>query len=296
MISKNTLFSVFIFTFPGLLPGAEVILSNGDILSGRIVGHKKGQIIFEHEILGRLILDESQIQPKDTPKEDNGLLATGFLENWDRSLELGLNGSEGNSRNQHLHAGARLKFKDESKRWDIETAYDSSENSGRQSRNQFFAQFNRDFLTPDSPRFYFSEGRYDWDQFEDWDYRLSFGGGIGTSLIKKEHWEMNGRLGIGFSKEFGSEDERWSPEGILGLESNWKIAEQHSLEFKTTFYPDLNDGGDFRNSSALNWKIGLKHLKGIDFKAGLKNEFDSNPTGDARKNDFKYLLSLVFGI
>ena len=287
---------VFLFAFNCSVNAAEVLLPNGDILHGEIIENKDGQIRLRHPSLGLLTLTDAQIKLPTAKVADSGLFKTGLLEDWKREVEVGVKGSEGNSRNLHIHIGARLTYEDIVKRWDIELAFDSSEDSGEQSRNEFFARFNRDFLIPNSTRFYFTEGQYDWDEFEDWDYRLNFGGGVGHQLIKTDDWFVNARVGLGVSKEFGGENPESIPEGILGIESNWAITKRHSLELTNSLYPSFKDAGEFRNTSALNWKIGLDQLNGLDLKIGLKNEFDSNPSGDSRKNDFKYHLSLVIKI
>ncbi len=296
MKSHNITLFIFIITFAQLSNSAEVQLPNGDLLHGEIIEHKEGQITLQHPSLGLLTLSNATIKPSAQKTIDSGLFKTGLLANWKREVEIGIKGNEGNSRNLHIHTGTRLTYEGMLKRWDIELAYDSSEDSGEASRNEFFTRFNRDFLIPNATHFYFTEGRYDWDEFEDWDYRLSFGGGLGYQLIKTNHWIVNSRSGFGTSKEFGGKNPDWTPEGILSIESNWAITERHSLEFKNTLYPSFKDAGEFRNTSALNWKIGLDQLNGIDLKIGLKNEFDSNTSGDSRKNDFKYNLSLVLAI
>jgi putative salt-induced outer membrane protein YdiY len=282
------------FTF-----ATEVVLSNGDTLNGEVLDNKEGVITFKHPALGTLVLANATITPVKTkePKHaDSGILNTGFLQNWKRSVEVGVNGSEGNTRNMHVHAGTQLKYENDNKRWNIESAYNNTEDSGETSRSDFFAKFSRDFLTPGESRFYFTEGRYDWDEFEDWDYRINLGAGLGEQLIKEDNWSVLGRLGLGFSKEFGGEDSEWVPEGLIGIESDWKIANRNTLVFKNTLYPSFREAGEFRNISELSWKIGLDELNGIDLKLGLQNEFDSNASSDSRKNDFKYNLSFVFGI
>ena len=277
----------------------EVVLSNGDILNGEVINNENGVVTMKHSALGTLVLANATIKlvKVEAPAPvDTGVLSTGWLKNWKRSVEVGVNGSEGNTRNMHIHAGTQLKYEDDSKRWNVEAAYNSTEDSGETSRSDFFSKFTRDFLTAGESRFYFTEGRYDWDEFEDWDYRLSVGGGLGEELIKQDNWRVLGRLGLGFSKEFGGEDAEWVPEGLIGIESDWKMADRNALVFKSTLYPSFREVGEFRNISELSWVIGLDELKGIDLKLGLLNEFDSNASGDSRKNDFKYNLSLVFGL
>ncbi len=300
-IMKIILVSVcFLLVFNSSLANStEVVLSNGDILNGKVLSTEDGVVTLKHPTLGIIKLTNSAVKPVAVEKSqaiDGGLLNSGFIQAWQRSAEIGVNGSEGNSRNMHIHAGATLTFENEYKRWNIGAAYNSKQDTGETTSNDFFIRFTRDFLTPSSSRFYFTEGRYDWDEFGDWDYRISFGGGWGEPLIKEKNWSLLGRMGVGFSKEFSGKGEQWVPEGILGIDSSWAIADRNVLIFKNTLYPSLKEFGGFRNVSELSWVIGLDQLNGIDLKIGLLNEFDSNASGVSRKNDFKYNLSLVFGI
>jgi len=279
-----------------LVNAAEIRLKNGDIIHGEIIENKGNQIKLSHPTLGVITLSSSQIIPTKKQAVDLGMFDSEFLKNWSREVDLGVNGSKGNSDNMHLHAGARLKTKDTLMRWDIATEYNSSEDSGNKSKNDFFMRFNRDFLIPDANHFYFTEGRYEWDDFQDWDYRISLGGGIGSQLIKTENWLVNGRVGFGFRQDFGGEESTLIPEAVLAMGSNWAIAERHSLELRNTLYPNLTDFGAFRNITALNWKIGLDQINSLDLKVGLQNDHDSKPEGDSKKNDITYNVSLVFKI
>lgn len=283
-------------TLSTLATAAEVVLSNGDTIHGQLIENSDGQIKLLHPSLGLLTLTSAQIRPAVEKQADKGLLKTGLLTDWTREVEAGIKGSEGNSRSMNVHLGTRLRFEDSIKRWDIEAAYNSSEDGGNQSRNDFFGRFNRDFLIANASRFYFAQGRYDWDEFEEWDYRLNFGGGAGSQLIKTDNWTVNGRAGLGISKTFGDEESDWIPEGVLNIESNWAISKRHSLEFKNNLYPSLKEAGEFRNISNLNWRIGLAQLNQLDLKVGLRNEFDSNAPAGSRKNDFRYHLAVILGI
>jgi putative salt-induced outer membrane protein YdiY len=295
---------LFILIFSSLAAATEVQLSNGDILNGAVTEDEDGNITLIHPTLGKLSIPFAKvIKPEEKPAVqivekpiDHGLLMTGLLKGWERNFQAGIKGSEGNSQNMNINAGIRLKFEDELKRWDVAMLYLLSENEGEKSQDQFFARFTRDFLIPGASHFYFTQGRYDIDEFQDWDYRVNFGGGIGKELIKTDAWQLNGRAGIGAKKDFGGEDSEWIPEAILGIESNWAIAERQSLEIRNTLYPNLKDTGEFRNISALNYKVGLSQLNGLAVKIGLINQYDSDASAGTDKNDFKYLLSLVVDI
>ncbi len=302
-LSKFTSF-LFILIVSNLAIATEVRLGNGDILNGKVIEDEDGNITLIHPTLGKLALPFAKvIKPEEKPAVqivekpvDRGLLMTGLLKDWERSFEAGVKGSEGNSRNMNINAGLRFKFEDERKRWDVTMLYLRSEDEGEKSQDEFFARFNRDFLIPGASHFYFTEGRYDFDDFQDWDYRLNFGAGIGNEFVKTDDWQLNGRAGIGARKDFGGEDSEWVPEAVLGIESNWAIAERQSLEFRNSLYPSLKEVGEFRNITTLNFKVGLAQLNGMDLKIGLINEHHSDASAGTDKNDFKYLLSLVVGI
>lgn len=285
--------------FLQLSHATKINLINGDTINGVIIKHEQGLITISHAVLGTFTIEESQVKPTKPAaavKEDSGVFASGYLTDWERSAEVGVNGSEGNSQNMDAHIGLSAKFENNVKRWNISSAYNTSSSDKRTSRSDFHAQFTRDFLLPDLPHFYFLRGRYDWDEFEDWDYRVDLSGGIGSQLIKTESWSLIGRTGLGFSKEFGGDNTGWVPEALLGLDNQWTIAEHQSVELNTTFYPSLEELGEFRNISEFNWNIGLADINNLNLKLGLVNNYDSMSSADSKKNDFKYRLLLVFGL
>ena len=98
------------------------------------------------------------------------------------------------------------------------------------------------------------------------------------------------------SKEFGGDNDDWTPEALLGLESFWAISKHHSVEFKNSLYPNLDKLGEFRNLTELNWKIGLADINNLNLKVGFVNDYDSLANGESQENDFQYRLLLAFDI
>jgi hypothetical protein len=86
------------------------------------------------------------------------------------------------------------------------------------------------------------------------------------------------------------------PEALLGLDNKWTISDHQSVEFNTTFYPSLEELGEFRNISEFDWNIALADMKNLSLKLGLVNNYDSLSAEDSKKNDFKYRVLLVFGL
>ena len=122
---------------------------------------------------------------------------------------------------------------------------------------------------------------------------------LGTGFFKdwkRSAWSLIGRTGLGVSKEFGGDNDDWTPEALLGLESFWAISKHHSVEFKNSLYPNLDKLGEFRNLTELNWKIGLADINNLNLKVGFVNDYDSLANGESQENDFQYRLLLAFDI
>lgn len=290
---------------------ATLTLTNGDTLRGVLVRRESDVVVVRHDLLGELRVPESRIAktviataapapagakaPKSAADEaQQERLLAALLPDWERQFDLGISGSEGNSQSQNIHSEITAKAESEERRWDVQLAYDSAEEDGEQSRQEFFTEVNRDWLTPGSPHYYFATGRYDWDDFQDWDYRVNGAGGYGYEFVNRPDWTLRGKAGLGASREFGGEEDELAPEGLLGLESKWKLSEHHSVEFASTVYPRLDEAGEFRNLTALQWVNKLNST--MRLKIGLTNEYDSDVADDTRHNDFKYITSLSWDI
>jgi putative salt-induced outer membrane protein YdiY len=243
-----------------------------------------------------LSLNSAIATAEEALEPDAGLLSTGLLQGWERELEVGINGSDGNSESLSIHAGFKADYKDSEDVWKFRAAYDKASSDGEESRNQFFADLEKDWLWTESDWFAFAQGRYDWDEYKDWDQRISFSVGPGYQFVKNNTWDISGRVGLGGNKTYGNEDEDFTLEALLGMNVGWTISERESVDFATTYYPSLDDGGEYRNITTLDWKMKMEERGKLAMKIGLSNEYDSEATGDDEKNDFKYYLALVWGM
>jgi putative salt-induced outer membrane protein YdiY len=217
-------------------------------------------------------------------------------DSWEHELDLGINGATGNSQAFSLHAGFKSDFTSPDSEIKFKTAYDRSSTDGEESRNQFFADLLKNWLLSESPWFFFSQGRYDWDRYKDWDYRIALSGGAGYQFVKNSRWDIYSRAGLGGNRTYGGDDEEVTKEALLGFQAGWTISDHESLVFDTTFYPSLEEDGAYRNITTLDWKLALQRESKLAMKIGLSNEYDSEASGDEKRNNFKYYLSLVWGL
>ena len=213
---------------------------------------------------------------------------------WHKQLEIGLIGSSGNSESQNFHAQVSAKQATPELRREANAAFDMEKKDREKSREEFYATLNQDWLLSGSPWFYFAQGRFDWDDFKDWDYRANVAGGTGYDFITREDWTLRGKTGLGFNREFGGKDHSIATEAIFEASSNWMFSAHHKLELKTTWYPQLDEISEYRNINTLSWLYKLNDT--MRFKVGLIHEHDSDVPDGIKRDDFTYATSLVWDI
>ncbi|WP_339778634.1 DUF481 domain-containing protein [uncultured Methylophaga sp.] len=298
-----------------------LILTNGDRLQGDLLERNQESLTIKHQLLGEMIIntntvseiktdydalaqqtptDETPIiEPADLAEaepEDNGLLGTGWLTNWERRFDLGLAGSRGKSDNSQVNVAFNADLATEKTRINSRTAYYYAKSEEETSDNSFFTSINRDWLQPETPWFMFAGGRLDVDKFKDYDYRLNANAGYGYEFANTDDWLFVGRSGAGFNRTFGGEREEFTPEGLLGLETRWRINAAQRLALANTFYPSFDSFDAYRNVTTFDWILDLDERAGVALKVGMTNEYDSETEDEISKNDFKYTLSLSWSL
>ncbi len=224
--------------------------------------------------------------------EDDGFMGTGWLVGWDRRLDAGLAGAAGKSKNTTLNVAFIAELSSARTRINWRNAYYRSTSEGDLSDHSFYSSINRDWLRPQSQWFSFAGGRLDLDEFRDWDYRVAGNAGVGYEFLDTENWLLLGRSGLGFSQTLGGDREDFTPEGLIGIETRWKINSTQRIALANTLYPSLEDIRQYRNLTSLDWILDLNTLAGIALRVGLTNEYDSETESGINKNDFKYTVSL----
>lgn len=322
MLHKSILATLISLTLSSaaLAEEVKIHLNNGDVLSATVLDENADSVTIEHALLGQVTINKQAIESIDsatvvaeapaseqqassteqqTAEEklaaaDTGLLGTHLLTGWERRFDLGLAGSGGKSRTQQINVAVTLNYADDETRIDSKTAYYRNESEGELRDSSFYSRINRDWLLPESPVFRFAGARADFDEFKDWDYRLSSNGGIGYEFINNEKWLFVGRTGLGFNQTIGGERNEFTPEGLLGLEARWAMNQYQRIQISNSLYPVLNDPAEFRNITSLDWTLDLNTYAGVALVVGVLNEYDTQTDADISKNDLRYNVSLAW--
>lgn len=302
-------------TLPMAAVAETIKLTNGDVINATILAQDDEGYTIQHPDLGEVTMSKDRVaavyedadamaaaeaasaaQAAAAEREaDPGIFwGSGFLAGWNRRVELGLSGAQGNSTNSNIRAAFHGDYEDEQDRWAFDLVYRRTDSEGAKTEDRFTAELTKDWLIPDKDYFYFANGKFESDRFEAWDQRLSGFLGAGYQFYDDGTWDVLGRVGIGGNQTFGSANDEFTTEALLGMEADYKISDDQSVAFANTFLPSLEEGGEFRNITSLDWIISIDQDRGLSLKLGIANEHDSNVPAGVKKNDFTYYASLLW--
>ncbi len=280
------------------LAAGTVTLQNGDRIKGSILTNSDDGLYLQHKTLGQLTLDQTQVKAvaysHTDPAYEGNALDHWFFPGWDKSLEIGFSGTDGNTDTLNFYAAFSTKQTTERDRWDIQARYFLTYDEGDQTRDEGNAFVIKDWLVPDEDYFYFGTARYDHDRFSGYEDRFSGFLGVGYDFIDDGVWAVTGRLGAGGNYEAGAVNE-FTPEALVGIEATWTIDENQEFHIFNNLYPAFDPlFGEFRNVSGAEYKVKLAAGRGLSLKLGIENEYLSEVEEGTEHNNLNYFGALVY--
>ena len=292
---------------------AEVELTTGEVLKGEVTKMDDASVVVKHPVLGNLTINRNTVaevrgyeptaeeapaepQPEPTPPAKPGQFWLTLLPGWESEFVLAFAGSSGNAENANM----RVIFRTERDRDQDLTKFSLggyfAKSGGTATDTSAFAEAYHEWKLTDSKWSIFVDGRYDYDDFKSYQHRVAGHVGVAYRWIEKEDLNVKFLAGAGAVAEFESPNTGVRPELVLGADVDWKLAENQTLTGSIRAYPDLDDVGEFRSLSKVEWQMDIDYAKSLALVLGASHEYNSVVTGGADRNDFKYYggLSLKF--
>ncbi|MHC4757846.1 MAG: DUF481 domain-containing protein [Planctomycetota bacterium] len=292
----------------------EIVLVGGDVIHGNIVMQTYNTVVIVHDDLGRLRIPKKKIKSINVPasetddrQEEEAMVFENQVKKldtwsgkmkekgWSFSADVSLDGSYGNTDEQALRFGMHVGRTQPKRRSNTDFSYYNKVSDGTTSDNKASLGYTTDFLKPESRWFWFYSGRYDFDEFESWEHRVSGHTGPGYNLYKTDAASLDTRVGVGARKEWQSENDDIRPEGHAGLSFKWKITRRQSFDASTTIYPVLSDTEDYRTRSTANWRFLIDREMRLSFLIGLFHEHQSIVDPGKDKNDTRIFSGIQYG-
>jgi putative salt-induced outer membrane protein YdiY len=284
-----------------------VKLTTGEQVTGEIVSRSEKQIVVDSAGVGEVTIPAGKIanvigpDGKDAPYvpvTDDGLFGLGILAGWERTAELGATGTSGTTDSAAINALFNATTDNDSYRSTFGAWYFLSTDNGGTSRNQTRVYATYDHKIDGGPWFVFGKAQYDNDSLALWENRVSLYFGPGYEFVKKDNYDLVGRIGVGYAHEFGGntpsdyDDSRF--EALIGFDGKWKVDSNSSFSYGSYYYPSLEDFmGEGRVISYLAYMIDISKSRGLSFKIGTEHTYDFVTPGDDEHNNWKYYANLV---
>ena len=291
----------------------DVELVTGEVLKGEVLTRSEAGVSLQHPVLGKVWLPGASVKSVDggpvvTPVDVTAVDSLDGVpkpaaqaepevpeaERWKFKVELGASGKDGNGDQSDLRAAIEARQEDSDGRWRFRSVWNYSETDDDKTKDNVELIGLRDWKIENSKWFYYAALRHEWDSFQDWSRRLTASAGVGRELIDWETFKLRGRAGYSTVNESGSDAESWRPEGLIGLEAEWNITENQYVEANSFYFPDFDDGGEYRITSRVQYKIKLTDFDNIAIAAGFDNEYDSHRTGEFDRNELNYYVALLY--
>lgn len=218
-----------------------------------------------------------------------------FWDGWTGGFELGLNGSSGNTERLSFRAGANAGRTTDELDTKASVTYSYAKDEADVTDNMFVGNLRNDWLFPDESRWrIFADGTFEFDEFQEWDMRLSGSGGVGYELIDTEKTFLLGRIGIGLTREVGGSENAVVPEAVLGVDFEHQLTERQKITASADYHPELSDIGPYRVHSQAAWEILVDPEVNMSLKIGVDDRYDSSPGSGFNRNDLDYFAMLVW--
>jgi hypothetical protein len=212
---------------------------------------------------------------------------------WAGGIDLGVNGTSGNSDLVNFRAGINAKRQTADNIFVTDFLYTYARQEGLTTANQALFNARDEILFPDSPWSLFGATQFEYDQLRAYRYRVGVYAGAGYTVRDDEDMTFKLRGGAGAVREFGTgaNEDRWVPEFVFGYDFRYRLSDRSSFLSILDYYPRIDDPSQFRVRARAAYEHVLDPATATVLRLGVQDRYDSHP-GNAEKNDLTYFVSL----
>jgi putative salt-induced outer membrane protein YdiY len=213
---------------------------------------------------------------------------------WEGSFSFGLDGAEGNNEAMNLHVGFNARRTTELHLLYLDLDYNRRTSNTLSTANRLFSLARYERLIHETPWSVFVETTGEYDEFQDFNFRVTAHTGLGHWIFQTNQASLKGRFGGGFSHEIGGpKDKYYAPELVVGLDYERHITYRQKLVATADYMPDVSDFTEFRLNSLAGWEFLLDQQTNLSLRLAVRNRYNSSP-GTAKPNDLDYAALLLW--
>lgn len=213
---------------------------------------------------------------------------------WDGSIEVGVNGSSGNSDTFNISAGYDLKRETERHVFTSDLKYFNASTKSIQTQNYAIFNSGVEFKSIATRWSLFARTQMQFDEFQDFDLRVVLNSGLAYRFWDSKTNKGKVRVGAGATRDFGGVDDLWKPEASFGYDLERRLSKRQKLVSKMDIYPAWEDFSDYRLVSDSGWEVLLDEETNLSLKIGVVYRLDSTPSPGTQRNDVNYVALLIW--
>ena len=216
-----------------------------------------------------------------------------LLDPWSGNIEMGLDGSSGNSNTFNVRLGAKAKRKTKRHSFMMDLDYHKNTNDGVETANRLYIEGRYEKLNQTKPWTWYIQETTDYDEFQPWNVRVVGTTGFGYRLRDDKITSMTVRLGAGCMQEVGGPDQDCVPEMNYGLEYSHQMTRRQKVNMSADYYPDVTCYDHCRVVSKADWEVLLDAEMNLSLKLSIIDRYNyPNPGG--KLNDIDYAIVLLW--
>jgi putative salt-induced outer membrane protein YdiY len=212
---------------------------------------------------------------------------------WEGSCELGLDGTEGNSRTFNIRFGMDAKRETELSILKAKLDYRKKTSRSVETAHRAFFDWRAERLLRDSPWSCYVHGTVEYDEFRAFDVRVTADAGLGYDFVRTERTRLVGRSGAGFSREIGGPVDKFVPEAVFGMDFQHRLRAGSRIKAAVEYTPDMTNFGAYRVRSEASWESVLSERMNLSLKLRVQDIYDSTPHG-AVANELDYAAMVMW--
>lgn len=212
---------------------------------------------------------------------------------WKGSIDLGLNGSEGNSQVFNFRFNVQITRETPDNKLKLVTNYVRTNSNGEETANRLFFDGRDELLFDESPWTLYVHETSEYDEFKDFGARVTADAGIGYQLIKNDLTSLVARTGPGFSYEVDGQDEV-VPELAMSLALEHQLTKFQKLAISVDYFPAFENFGDYRCNTQASWQLVIDEENNLSLKLSAIDRYDSTPGDGLEPNELDYAATLLW--
>lgn len=218
------------------------------------------------------------------------------VSDWEKSVALGFNLTNGNSNTTLLNFNSKAEKKTDRETWRFELSVNHGETENEEGVDEKTHEevlFDSEYQNFIDERNYYGLGvSFENDEVADIDYRVFIKPVFGHYFLKDEKYRFNIEAGPAyvFEKLGGEKEDYLAPR--IADRFEWKISDTSKFFQSAEALLSVEDGDDY----ILNAELGLEAAinSALSLVVSVKNNYTNLPAEGREKNDVKFVTSLKY--